>query len=82
MSRLPTINNCLKCRPQKHDAKGVSVFQHLGPMPPQDKQAKSSHGENFEEEDKYPRPRWCPDGLSRSQKCRVQRLRTLEEAEA
>jgi hypothetical protein len=82
MSRLPTINNCLKCRPQKHDAKGVSVFQHLGPMPPQDKQAKSSHGENFEEEDKYPQPRWCPDGLSRSQKCRVQRLRTLEEAEA
>jgi hypothetical protein len=82
MSRLPTINNCLKCRPQKHDAKGVSVFQHLGPMPPQDKQAKSSHGENFEEEDKYHRPRWCPDGLSRSQKCRVQRLRTLEEAEA
>jgi hypothetical protein len=31
---------------------------------------------------KYHRPRWCPDGLSRSQKCRVQRLRTLEEAEA
>jgi hypothetical protein len=48
-------------------------------MPPQDKQAKSSRGENFEE-DKYHRPRWCPDGLSHSQKCRVQRLRTLEEA--
>jgi hypothetical protein len=31
---------------------------------------------------KYHRPRWCPDGLSRSQKCRVQRLRTLEEDEA
>jgi hypothetical protein len=44
MSRLPTINNCLECRPQKHDAKGVSVFQRLGPMPPQDKQAKSSRG--------------------------------------
>jgi hypothetical protein len=28
----------------------------------------------------YHRPRWCPDGLSRSQKCRVQRLRNLEEA--
>jgi hypothetical protein len=81
-SRLPTINNYLKCRPRKHDAKGCSVFQRLGPMPPQDKQAKSSHGENFEEEDKYHRPCRCPDGLSHSQKCRVQRLRTLEEAEA
>jgi hypothetical protein len=50
-------------------------------MPPQDKQAKSSRGENFEEEeDKYHRPRWCPDGLSHSQKCRVQWLPTLEEA--
>jgi hypothetical protein len=59
------------------------VFQRLGPMPPQDKQAKSSRGENFEEEeDKYHRPRWCPDGLSHSQKRRVQWLRTLEEAEA
>jgi hypothetical protein len=53
-------------------------------MPPQDKQAKSSRRENFEEEeeDKYHRPRWCPDGLNHSQKCRIQRLRTLEEAEA
>jgi hypothetical protein len=50
-------------------------------MPPQDKHAKSSHGENFEE-DKYHRPRWCPDGLSHSQKHRIQQLRTLEEAEA
>jgi hypothetical protein len=33
-------------------------------------------------EDKYHRPRWCPDGLNRSQKRRVQRLRNLEEAEA
>ena len=35
-----------------------------------------------EEEDKYHRPRWCPDGLSRSQKRRVQHLHNLEEAEA
>jgi hypothetical protein len=83
MSRLATINNCLECGPRKHDAKGVSVFQHLGPMPPQDKQAKSSRGENFEEEeDRYHRPRWIPDGLSHSQKRRIQRIRTLEEAEA
>jgi hypothetical protein len=83
MSRLPTINNCPVCEPRKHDAKGVLVFQCLGPMLPQDKQAKSSRGENFEEEeDKYRRPRWCPDGLSHSQKRRVQRLHTLEEADA
>jgi hypothetical protein len=54
MSRLPTINNCQECGPRRHDAKGVSVFQRLGPIPPQDKQAKSSRRENFEEEeDKY-----------------------------
>jgi hypothetical protein len=83
MSRLPTINNCSECRPRKHDAKGVSVFQHLGPMPPQDRQAKSSRGDNFdEEEDKYHRPHWCPDGLSHSQKRRIQHLRMLEVAEA
>jgi hypothetical protein len=35
-----------------------------------------------EEEDKYHRPRWCPDGLNRSQKRRVQRLRSLEQAKA
>jgi hypothetical protein len=51
-------------------------------MPPQDKQARPSRKENFEEEDKYHQPRWCLDGLSHSQKCRVQQLRNLEEAEA
>jgi hypothetical protein len=57
MSRLPMINSCLECEPRKHDVKGVSVLQRLGPMPPQDKQAKSSRKENFKEEkDKYHRP--------------------------
>jgi hypothetical protein len=51
-------------------------------MLPQDKCAKSSHGENFEEEDNYHRPRWCPDRLGLSQKRRIRWLRTLEEAEA
>jgi hypothetical protein len=52
-------------------------------MPPQDKQARPSRKENFEEEeDKYHRLRWCPDGLSHSQKHRVQQLCNLEEAEA
>jgi hypothetical protein len=52
-------------------------------MPPQVKWAKPSHKENVEGgEDKYHQPRWCPDGLSHSQKRKVQRLRNLEEAEA
>jgi hypothetical protein len=84
MSRLPTINNCPECRPRTRDAGGVSVFKRLGPMPPKDEQAESSHRGGFEdeEEDKYHRPRWCPDRLSHSQKRRVQRLRSLEEVEA
>jgi hypothetical protein len=52
-------------------------------MPPEDKRAKPSREENFEGgEDKYHPPRWCPDGLSHSKKCRVQQLCNLEEAEA
>jgi hypothetical protein len=35
-----------------------------------------------EEEDKYHHPWWCPDGLNHSRKHRVQRLRSLEEAES
>jgi hypothetical protein len=82
MRRLPNVNNCPECGPRKHDPRNVSVFQRIGPMPPQDKRAKPSREENFEgEEDKYHRPRWCPDGLSRSQKRRVQWLHNLEEAE-
>jgi hypothetical protein len=52
-------------------------------MPPQDKRAKPSREENFEGgEDKYHQPLWCPNRLSHSKKCRVQRLRNLEEAKA
>lgn len=87
MSRLPTIDNCPECRQQKKGASEVSVFKRLGPLPPQNRRAESSREEDFEEsedeeEDRYHRPRWCPDGLSHSQKHRVQRLRNLEEAEA
>jgi hypothetical protein len=72
-----------ECGPRKHDPRKVSVFQRIGPMPPQDKRAKLSREENFEVgEDKYHQPRWCPDGLSHFQKRRVQRLHNLEEAEA
>jgi hypothetical protein len=34
MSRLPTVDNCPECRPQKHDPRKVSEFQLIGPMPP------------------------------------------------
>ncbi|KAK1693016.1 hypothetical protein QYE76_009713 [Lolium multiflorum] len=86
MSRLPTIDNCPECRQQRKGTNEVSVFKRLGPLPPQNRRAESSRDEDFEEsdeeEDRYHRPRWCPDGLSHSQKRRVQRLRNLEEAEA
>jgi hypothetical protein len=83
MSRLYTVNNCPECGPRKHDPRKISVFQRIEPMPLQDKRAKPSREDNFEGgEDKYHQPRWCPDGLSHSQKCRVQRLRNLEEAKA
>ncbi|KAK1631327.1 hypothetical protein QYE76_005642 [Lolium multiflorum] len=88
MSRLLTIGNCPECKQKKKDAANVSVFKRLGPLPPRNKHAESARVEDLEEledddeeEDKYHRPRWCPDGLSRSQKRRVQRLRGLEEAE-
>jgi hypothetical protein len=62
--------------------KGLGVSAHR-PYVPQDKRAKPSRKEIFEgEKDKYHRSRWCPDGLSRSQKHRVQWLRNLEEAKA
>ncbi|KAK1617461.1 hypothetical protein QYE76_022978 [Lolium multiflorum] len=86
MSRLPTIENCPECKQQRKRTSEVSVFERLGPLPPQNKRAESSQEEDFEEsdgeEDRYHRLRWCPDGLSHSQKRRVQRLRNLEEAEA
>jgi hypothetical protein len=86
-SRLPTIDNCPECGQQKKDTGVTSVFKRLGPLPSQNGQVGSSRVEDFEEsedeeEDRYHRPRWCPDGLSHSQKRRVQRLRSLEEAEA
>ncbi|KAK1684583.1 hypothetical protein QYE76_045431 [Lolium multiflorum] len=89
MSRLPTIGNCPECNQKKKEAANVSVFERLGPLPPQNRRAETprledledSEDEGEDEEDRYHRPRWCPDGLSHSQKRRVQRLRGLEEAE-
>ncbi|KAK1628884.1 hypothetical protein QYE76_003199 [Lolium multiflorum] len=75
MSRLPTIENCPECKQQRRRTNEVSVFERLGPLPPINKRAESSQEEDFEEsdgeEDRYHRPRWCPDGLSHSQKRRV-----------
>ncbi|KAK1650400.1 hypothetical protein QYE76_068205 [Lolium multiflorum] len=80
-----------ECNKKKKEAANVSVFKRLGPLPPQSKRAESprwadledSEDEGLEDdEDRNHRPRWCPDGLSRSQKRRVQRLRGLEEAES
>jgi hypothetical protein len=68
MSRLPSVNDCLECRSRKRDAKGISMFRRFGAVPPQHEKAEP--------------PRWCPDGLNCSQKCRVQWLRSLEGTEA
>ena len=60
------------------------MFRRLGPKARHDDHVERPSRDDLEleEEDKYHRPRWCPDGLSRSQKRRVQRLCNLEEAEA
>ena len=60
------------------------MLQRLGPRARHDDHVKrlSRDDLELEEEDKYHCPQWCPDGLNRSQKRRVQRLRNLEEAEA
>jgi hypothetical protein len=69
MSQLPTVENCPECRSRKHDAEGVSVFRRLGPVAPQYEQIQPPRKrvDFAEEEDKYHRLRWCPDGLNRSQ---------------
>jgi len=84
MSRLPTIDDCLECRPRGRQSGKTSVFRLLGPKARHDDHVERPSRDDLEleGEDKYHRPRWCPDGLSRSQKHRVQRLRNLEEAEA
>ena len=83
MSRLPTIDDCLECRPRGRQQDETSVFQ-LGPRTRHDDRVRwpSKGDSELEEEDRYHRPQWCPDGLNRSQKHRVQHLRNLEEAEA
>ncbi|KAK1670504.1 hypothetical protein QYE76_058663 [Lolium multiflorum] len=84
-----TNNRQLPNATGKKETANVSVFERLGPLPPQNRRAETPPLEDLEdsedegeyEEDRCHRPRWCPDGLSHSQKRRVQRLRGLEEAE-
>ncbi|KAK1614119.1 hypothetical protein QYE76_019636 [Lolium multiflorum] len=49
MSRLPTIENCPECRQHRRMASEVSVFERLGPLPPQNRRAEFSQEEDFEE---------------------------------
>jgi hypothetical protein len=72
MKRLPTLEDCLECKSQKQDARSASIFWRLGPVQPLHGQAESSRigGNSEDEEDKCHRPRWCCDGLNRSQKRR------------
>ena len=60
------------------------MFRRLGPKVRHDEHVeRPTKGDSEpEEEDRYHHPRWCPDGLNRSQKRRVKRLRNLEEAKA
>ncbi|KAK1664284.1 hypothetical protein QYE76_052443 [Lolium multiflorum] len=37
MSRLPTIGNCPECNRKKKETANVSVFERLGPLPPQNR---------------------------------------------
>ena len=73
MSRLPTIDDCLECRPQGRQQGETSVFQRLGPRTRHNDRVRRPSRDDLEleEEDKYHRPRWCPDGLShhRSAEC-------------
>jgi hypothetical protein len=68
MKRLPTLEDCPKCNSQKKDTRSASVFQRLGPGQSRREQDKSTCtvGNPEDEEDKYHRPRWYPDGLNRS----------------
>ncbi|KAK1664689.1 hypothetical protein QYE76_052848 [Lolium multiflorum] len=69
---------------KEKDKRSFGVRASQGPLPPHNRRAESSQGEDFEEsmEKKIIKTKVCHDGLSHSQKHRVQRLRNLEEAEA
>ena len=85
MERLPTPEDCPECSTQPRGGQRSSVFQRLGhpPMhlprhasPEQDRHETSSR-----KREECHLPQWCPEGLSKSQKQRIQLLRCLEQAE-
>ena len=74
MSRLPTKENCPECgQQQQQDTNRASVFRRLGSQHDESSRP-ATRDESDSEDDKYHRPRWCPDGLSRTQKHKVQRV--------
>ena len=58
MSRLPTIDDCLECRPRGCQSGETSVFRRLGPKARHDDHVErpSMDDLEFEGEDKYHRP--------------------------
>jgi hypothetical protein len=58
MSRLPTIDDCLECRPQGRQQGETSVFRRLGPRTRHDDRVRWPSRDDLEpeEEDKYHRP--------------------------
>ena len=58
MTRLPTIDDCLDCRPRERQQGETSVFQHLGSRTRHDDRVSQPSRDDLEleEEDKYHRP--------------------------
>lgn len=83
--RLPTRRDCPKCNPDRTQRESQSnrqsVHDRLGPriMDRRVNNLEVAHHESHSEEEYvWQEGQWCPSGLSRSQKRRVQRLRNTE----
>ena len=85
MEQLPTPEDCPECSTQPSQGRRRSVFQRLEhPSSPPPRQASLGRHPQEEPDRKCEEShllRWCPYGLSKSQKRRVQHLRSLEQAE-
>jgi hypothetical protein len=94
--KLPTLKNCLECSDKYSEYRQEtvnhrSVHERIGRMHPSDgrglkikRQADQRWVDQEEEECEYiwQEGQWCPPGLRRSQKRRVQRLRNQELKQA
>jgi hypothetical protein len=84
MSRLPTIDDRPECNGGSYRHKHKpSVFERLQRFSRPEDECAYGYPDNdtHRRYDPCHLPRWCPDGLSRSQKRRVQRLRNSEQTE-